>query len=131
MKRPSCNVAVTCLRAFYEFAACSLAMGSQIRATSGFRKVCVRAMYRPLWIVWAWKHPYDQSCGHRMGLRGCHRDLLIAVRSVMRGLPGPGECKYGLYSIYQVKSELHPYGPCTGHAILPTGLLRSSTVTIW
>ena len=66
------------LRAFYGIYACSLATGWQtpVRATYGFRKVCVRAPYGPMRIVRAWKHrvishmgtvgaceyPFGQSC---------------------------------------------------------------------
>ena len=62
----------------------------------------MRTTYRPLWIARAWKHPYDQSCGHGRDLRGCRRGLGIRLRSVVRGLTGPDECKYGLYDFPRV-----------------------------
>ena len=58
--------------------------------------------------VEAWKYPYDQSCG--------------ASRVPVSAITG---------SICQVKPDCvsfdlygHPYGPCTEHAKLPSGLLR-------
>ena len=39
-----------------------------------------------------------RSCGQCMGLRRCHRDLVIPIRS---DLTGPAECKYGLYMTCQ------------------------------
>ena len=53
MKSPSCNVVVTCIRAFCGFSACPLTTESQdtVRVyPKGFRKDHVWAPYGPLWI---------------------------------------------------------------------------------
>ena len=85
------------------------------RVTYGFRKFYVCTTYGHLWIVSAWKHPSDQSSGHRRGLCGCCKGLGIPVRPV-------GECKYVLYMYIPGQTGLCAI--CTAPVLVTQDCLR-------